>query len=389
MVRELAIILYLFSVKITFILFKLSPQRKKTVFISSFGDNVFFVWEKVLRETDHETVILQLPGTKGEFEEDRRTSVIKFDFAKNFRGFIKGVYHLATCKVVFIDNYYGLLAATPFKENVKCIQLWHANGAIKRFGLKDPSIRFRSEKAYKRFRSVYKRFDYITVGSDRMEDIFREAFYVEKEVMLKTGIPRTDIFYDEPLKEKISEELNEKYPMISGNKVILYAPTFRDQQLKKHSIKLDIKKIYQELKEDHVLLIRLHPAILKGYNNNYPDFIIDVSEYPDANHLLFITDYLITDYSSIPFEFSLLEKPMIFYPYDLDEYKQSRGFWEDYDLLVPGPIADNTDDIIRLIKENDFDLEELRHFSDKWNQYNDGHASQKLISEIYKKGSSN
>ncbi|MDQ0352683.1 CDP-glycerol glycerophosphotransferase (TagB/SpsB family) [Alkalibacillus filiformis] len=347
------------------------------------------MWEKVLEQTNHETVILKTPGTKGEFNQSERTELISFDLKNNYFGFIKGIYHLATCRVVFVDNYYGVLAGTKFNSNVHCVQLWHANGAIKQFGMRDPSITFRSEKAFRRFKAVYNRFTHITVGSDEMAQIFKAAFYLGEDVMLKTGLPRTDLFFDEHLQQSIVNDLERLYPQIKQKKTILYAPTYREQQLKEHSIKLSLQKLYEELSGDYILLLRLHPAIIKKYRNNYPDFVTDVSDYHDLNHLLLVTDYLITDYSSIPFEYSLLNKPMIFYPYDIDEYRKERGFWDDYEDLVPGPIALDTNDIIHLIKQDDFNLNTVLEFSNVWNKYNDGKATINLIETIYGERTSN
>ncbi|WP_170158489.1 CDP-glycerol glycerophosphotransferase family protein [Aquisalibacillus elongatus] len=361
------------------------PIRKKTTFVSSFGDNIYYSWEQVVQLTDHEAIILNTNGTHYDFGHQNRTKILNFHLLQNPISFIRGIYHLATSKFVFIDNYYGFLSATSFRDSVKCIQLWHANGAVKKFGLEDPSIRFRSRRAYDRFLKVYNRFHYIVVGSKKMEDIYKEAFAANDQQFLRTGIPRTDLFFNQELHQEVKESIKLNYNIPNDKKVILYAPTFRDTQLKQHSIKLNINKVYQELKDDYVLLLRLHPAILKKYNNNYPEFIIDVSDYPELNHLLFVCDYLITDYSSIPFEFSLLEKPMIFYPYDLEEYAKTRGFWARYEELVPGPIAKQTDELIDIIKNHEFNMDDVKRFSNEWNEFNDGQASEKLVNEVYKK----
>lgn len=382
MKREILVTLYLLHFKFWFNLFKLLPLKEKTTFVSSFGDNIQFVWNQVLQETKHETVVLQT-NVGHQFEENERTKLYTFSLLYKPITYIKGIYHLATSRVVFIDNYFGFLSAANFKKSVTCVQLWHANGAIKQFGLKDPSIQFRSQRAHKRFLRVYDQFHRVVVGSDEMVGIFELAFGLDRERMLTTGIPRTDIFFNQEKMTEVSEYVKSIYEIPNDKKVIMYAPTFRDQQLRRHSIKLNIKKFYEELKDDYVLLLRLHPAILRQYHNNYPDFIIDVSSYSDMNHLLFISDYLITDYSSIPFEYALLNRPMIFYPYDLDEYSETRGFWEDYEELVPGPIAKNTNELIDLLKRNEFDLEVVKDFSQRWNRYNDGEASQKLVETIY------
>lgn len=100
---------------------------------------------------------------------------------------------------------------------------------------------------------------------------------------------------------------------------------------------------------------------------------------------MFITDYLITDYSSIPFEFSLFEKPMIFYAHDLDAYEKERGFWQVYESFVPGPIVKDTDGIINAIKRNDFDIMQIKAFKNVWNEYSLGESSLNLIRKIYNK----
>ena len=141
--------------------------------------------------------------------------------------------------------------------------------------------------------------------------------------------------------------------------------------------------MYKELKSDYILLLRLHPAVKIELDNKYPDFVIDVSSYQNLNDLLVVTDLLITDYSSIPFEFALLNKPMIFFAYDLDEYAHSRGFWEDYQELVPGPIVTDTDSLINCIEESHFDLNRVKSFADQWNQYSKGYSSERLIQAIY------
>src|SRR5699024_4463287 len=177
--------------------------------------------------------------------------------------------------------------------------------------------------------------------------------------------------------------LELQFPVIKSKKVILYAPTYRDNELNVSGLQLDVNKMYRELHDDYVLFLRLHPAVSSTVKNNYPDFVFDVSADYDINHLLVITDILISDYSSIPFEFSLLHKPMIFFAYDIDKYAEERGFWDNYDKLVPGPIVENTDDLITVLQEENFDMERIQTFSDEWNRYSDGFSSERLIKALY------
>ncbi|MCP3028072.1 CDP-glycerol glycerophosphotransferase family protein [Halobacillus sp. A5] len=380
MAKDFFISVYLLMFRTIFNIAKLIPQRKKTVFVSSFGDNILFTVEALKKQYDGEIIILKDEKCKYFFLEDAQVTVVPFQL-KRPRDFIQSIYHLATCEKVFVDNYFGFLSAVNFNKNVECIQLWHASGAVKRFGLADPSIEERTNKANERFRKVYQRFDKVVVGSDKMAEIFKQSFNLSEKNILKTGIPRTDFFFeDHPV---IEQKLKSKYPQIKNKKVILYAPTFRDHQLTNPDIQLDLKQMYEALHEDYVLLLRLHPAVNTNFSNPYPDFIIDVSAGEKINHLLLITDLLITDYSSIPYEFSLLNKPMIFYSFDLEEYARVRGFWEDYHTMTPGPVAYTSQEIIEIIWTDFYDYDQIKLFSDLWNQYSDGHSSQKLVHSLY------
>ncbi|MFG6114129.1 CDP-glycerol glycerophosphotransferase family protein [Halobacillus sp. MO56] len=384
MVRELLVNAYLIIFQIGFTLFNVFPQRKKTVFVASFGDNILYV-ERALKERyNGEIIILRDPGCRINFKMDSQTTVLPFNLKRHPVQFIQCIYHLATCQSVFIDNYFGFLAAAKFRKNVKCVQLWHAAGAVKRFGLKDPSTKYRSAKAQARFNKVYQTFDHVVVGSEKMASIFKESFGLTDERMLRTGVPRSDFFYDKKVLERVGSSLHRLYPIIQNKKVILYAPTFRDHQLTNPNIQLNLQQLYEELNQDYVLLMRLHPAVKANFINPYPNFLIDVSSYPNINELLVVTEILITDYSSIPYEFSILERPMIFYSYDLEEYKRSRGFWEDYHSTIPGPVVSTTEDIIATIKRNNFNMEQIKQFAEQWNQYSKGNSSSQLIEKLYK-----
>lgn len=382
MARELAVTLYLLVFQVIFNICKLFPQKKKTTFVASFGDNILFTLEELEKQTNEQVVILKNSQCKTSFDAENRI-VLDFE-SMNLIHWFRSIYHLATSEKVFVDNYYGFLAVTNFRENVVCTQLWHAAGAIKQFALKDPSVEFRSKRAYQRFLDVYHRFDYVVVGSEKMVNIFRQSFDLSNEHILRTGIPRTDFFFDRNAMRTVEESLKQDYPIINNKKVILYAPTFRDNNLHSAELELDIRKMYKYLSKDYVLFLRLHPAINAQFKNDFPGFVYNVSSYPDINHLLVVTDILISDYSSIPFEFSLLNKPMLFFAYDLDEYTKTRGFWENYEELVPGPVVKHTSDLIDIIKNNQFNLQEVSSFANQWNQYSRGYSSERLIQALYK-----
>lgn len=382
MIKETAIAFYLAVLRAVFNIFKLMPLKEKTIMLTSFGDNMEYVIDEVKKQTSSEIFILKEPRCKKAFKNIESDHIVDFTPRKVFSLF-RGMYHLATGKYIFIDNYHVVLAACNFRSAVKCTQLWHANGAVKYFGYRDKTIKERPKSAHKRFKKVYSRFHNLAVGSDEMAYIFGEAFGADDSRMLKTGVPRTDFFYNKQAVDNAAEQIRTALPELTEKKVLLYAPTFRDAEFDVEKIHLNIELMKKSLGSEYHLLLKLHPAVkLSGFNND--EFVTDVSDGFEINSLLVFADILITDYSSIPFEFSILNKPMIFFPYDLKEYEKERGIWFHYESYMPGPIAYNTEAIIKAVQENDFDMQKITAFNDRWNKYSSGHSSRNLVQHIYK-----
>ncbi|MED1203754.1 CDP-glycerol glycerophosphotransferase family protein [Heyndrickxia acidicola] len=384
--REILIELYLFLFRLQFIILNWIPVKNKLTFVISFEQNSFYIYEELLkRQADCEIVFICDSSCYDIVKNEVNAKVLKLNAASPISWF-ENIYHLATSKTIIVDNYFGFLAAVSFKAEVECIQIWHAAGAIKTFGLKDHSLANRSSRAIERFKKVYNQFHKVVVGSDEMAAVFQQAFGVSSDRFLYTGVPRTDLFFSEEKQKHIIADLYRENHHLSGKKVILYAPTFRDGSLDTFEIKLDLDYLYQTLGDEYVLIVKLHPAIRnKSFlQNRYHHFIMDYSDYRDINDLLLITDYLITDYSSIPYEYALINKPMLFYAYDKESYQKQRGLWMDYEKMVPGPVVTKTEEIVSQIKENRFDYNRIRYFSSKWNKYSHGHSAGELVNYLYK-----
>jgi len=381
--KEFLIAVYLLLTKMVFDFCKLFSPRNKYVMVSSFGDNTAYVAKEIIAQLDGEIVILTSRKSSYSFAELKLNEhlVIPFDSLNPFQ-YIRSMFHLATAKVVLVDNYFAFLSVMHFKSDVECIQLWHAAGAIKKFGMEDPTFYERSPAAQKRFLKVYARFDKVVVGSDAMMLVFNKAFNVTDDRFLKTGIPRTDFFFDEVAMDSARQAVLSAYPAIENKKVVLYAPTFRRDQLAGQEIAIDVEKMTASLGQDYLILIRMHPAVKMNDNGPRLDGVLDVSGYKNVNELLIVTDYLITDYSSLPYEFALLNRPQIFYPYDLADYEIESGFWGPYEDVVPGPVVQSTDEIIELIRGDDFDLQKVKDFSERWNTYSKGKSAQTLVAYL-------
>lgn len=385
MIREVAVSLYLLVFRFVFLFFKLFPQKKKTIFLTYLGYNILHTLEAFEKISEEEMVVVINHHCRVHFENKNNRNIINLSQLSLFN-WLRLVFHLATSDKVIADNYYGFLSVTDFKKNTLCVQVWHAAGAMKKFGLEDVSVYNRSNSAKKRFRNVYNRFTHVVVGSEKMAEIFSNSFGLPKEKMLKTGIPRTDFFFDENKKSEIVRSLYNQYPNLINKKVIMYAPTFRDDGMKLSKLPFSIAELRKKLSDEYIFILKVHPLVSTQFDvEDFSDFVLNLSHYDNINHLLLVTDILISDYSSIPFEFSLLEKPMIFYTYDLDEYANNRGLIQNYKLTVPGPIVKSENELIKVIVENQFDLEKVTNFKNEWNKYSIGCSSDNLALFLFKK----
>ena len=169
----------------------------------------------------------------------------------------------------------------------------------------------------------------------------------------------------------------------------MFAPTFRGNLKDDAHYPMDlfdIDQVCETLGDDYAIIIKHHPFITEKHNipEQYKDRVIDLSENTEINDLLFISDLVITDYSSLVFECSLLNLPMLFYSYDLQAYIKSRDFYFDYKLYVPGKICMNINTLLDSILNEDYCAEKIAPFRDMFFENLDGKSSQRIAALIYK-----
>ena len=277
----------------------------------------------------------------------------------------------ASSKYVFlVDNFFPL--AFMNVEGMKWVQLWHGTGLFKKFGYD-----LLNDEDKKIMEMFAPKIDLVSVSSENVADIYARNFYVDKSKVKPFGVPRNDFYDEEHLSEDYLSELRESfekdYPQLKGKKLVLYAPTFREDP-KNNAVfnHFDIEKFLDELGDEYALAIRLHPNYkrfcdeehnidLDDLTNRYD--IINFTGFKDEQKLLLLADILIADYSSIMVDYTILKKPAILFDYDLEDYLyKERGFYFDYEEMVPGKIVYNIDELIEAIKEEDFRLEKMEEF---------------------------
>ena len=277
----------------------------------------------------------------------------------------------ASSKYVFlVDNFFPL--AFMNVEGMKWVQLWHGTGLFKKFGY--DLLNDEDKKVMEMFAP---KIDLVSVSSENVVDSYARNFYVDKSKVKPFGVPRNDFYNEEHLSEDYLSDLRESferdYPQLNGKKLVLYAPTFREDPKNNAVFEyFDIEKFLDELGDEYALAIRLHPNY-KRYCNEEHNIdldeltskydIINFTGFKDEQKLLILADILVADYSSIMVDYTILKKPAILFDYDLEDYLyKERGFYFDYEEMVPGKIVYNIDELIEAIKEEDFRLEKMEEF---------------------------
>ncbi len=281
------------------------------------------------------------------------------------------------------------------RENQYYLQTWHGT-PLKKLGSDIDNVKMAGTNTYnykKNFKKESDRWNHLISPNPYSSSIFESAFWIEKDRVLETGYPRNDILVSCKDIDYKEEFLRKKLNQNNNKTIILYAPTWRDDEYidkgaYSFKLNLDLDKLYKEFNETHIILLRMHYLIADNLNiEKYKDFIFDMSSYEDINHLYLASDILITDYSSVFFDYSLLDKPILFFGYDIDKYKDElRGFYLDYFNDLPGPIYRTNNQLINAIKkiskvDSNYKLKR-KDFIEKYGIWEDGKASEYIANKI-------
>lgn len=269
---------------------------------------------------------------------------------------LKQMYHIATSKVVIVDTYCIPVCVLKHKETTKIIQIWHAMGAIKKFGYQTLGKNAGAEKEIADVMCMHKNYDYVLCSSKVTKDYYCEAFNVDESKIKYIGMPRVDYI----LKEKNTDEIYKEYPQLKDKINVLYVPTFRKGK------KIRIKKLIDKFDTTkYNLIIKLHPLDRKEYKYIEKDGVIFDDKFKSYD-LLEVSDKIITDYSSLAIEVTLLNKPLYFYAYDFDEYGEDPGLNLDFEKEEIGKyLATTVTKLLKLLDE-EYDYEILNRFKNRY-----------------------
>jgi CDP-glycerol glycerophosphotransferase (TagB/SpsB family) len=296
-------------------------------------------------------------------------------------------YHLATARVVVVDDYFFPMYVVPKRLGTTFVQTWHACGAFKKFGYSILDKSFGADATAVERHPIHTNYDVCLVSAQRFAPYYAQAFRQPVERFeARFGIPRTDLFFDAPRIAAASAAIRARYRIPEGRRVVLYAPTFRGERITeaRSPDALDLAELRRRIGDDHVVLVRAHPFVRTpvGLGPELEGFAIDVSGHPEINELMLVSDVLVTDYSSAIYEYSLLGRPMAFLAPDHAAYEAERGFYFDLASGLPGPILETTADLADHLRAGAFDLDRIARFRDASFDVADGQATRRVVDEL-------
>ena len=316
----------------------------------------------------------------------------KYNFLKSLKNTKLVKYRSSECEKAlnrakyWIFNYRALDHWIP-KKNQIYVQCWHGT-PLKRLGYdieKSDNAMNSLEEIRDKYRRDAIRFKYLLSPCSFASEVFTSAWNLKalgkESAILEIGYPRNDFLVNHTVDDvrRIKKRLGFEN---CSKKIILYAPTWRDNQHKAsvgytYETKIDFEKLRSALGEEYVILFRAHYLVANTFDfEKYGGFVFDVSDIDDINELYVISDMLITDYSSVFFDYAILERPIIFYMYDLDEYRDDiRGFYLSLDEL-PGEVVTTEPALIKAVENDMFSIHKgvYKEFNKKFNYLNNGIA---------------
>jgi CDP-glycerol glycerophosphotransferase len=269
------------------------------------------------------------------------------------------------------------------------VQTWHGT-PLKRIGFDIEDVQFANARYLEKVAKETPSWSYLVSPNAFSTPILRRAFRYEGE-LIETGYPRNDVLAS-PDRDVLAERVRRRLGLPPGKRAVLYAPTWRDDSYYgpgkyRLDMRLDLERAAAELGEDHVLLVRRHPNVVDTVPEVGDGFVRDVSAYPDIAELFLVSDVLVTDYSSLMFDYASTGRPMLFFTYDLEHYRDElRGFYFDFEHEAPGPLLGSSDEVIEALRSID-DVTRAyaaayERFTRHFCELDDGKAASRVVDRI-------
>ncbi len=298
---------------------------------------------------------------------------------------VRAGYELAMARVVIVDDYFFPLYVVRPRPGTTVAQVWHASGAFKKFGYSVLDKAFGADEASVARVPIHTNYDLALVSSASAAPFYAEAFgQPVARFVAHLGIPRTDALFDRP--EARAADLRWRLGVRADRRILLYAPTFRGETVTaaRHEELLDPRRLRERIGDGWAVLVRAHPFVRDrlALGQDLEGFAFDVTAEPEVTDVLLASDALVTDYSSIIYEYSLLRRPIAFLMPDLDAYERERGFYLDPARDLPGPIFRTTDEVAGWLLAGAFDTERVAAFAAASFDVADGRSTARFVDAV-------
>lgn len=376
-------------IKVLIFLFgKLPPKRNQVIFESFLGkqysDNPRAIYEYMVKHKPQYELYWSYDRRHKKVFENKNVNAIR-------RFSLKWIIIMARSKYWVSNSRLPLWIPKP--EHTIYLQTWHGT-PLKRLAADMDEVHMPGTDTIKykeNFIKEAKKWDYLVSPNGYSSEIFKRAFKFNKS-MLETGYPRNDFLINST--DDTMANIRDSLQLPKDKKIILYAPTWRDNQFYskgryKFDLQMDLDRLKKELGDNFVILLRLHYLVAENIDlTAYKEFIYDCSSHEDIRELYLIADYLITDYSSVFFDFALLKRPMLFFVYDIEEYRDKlRGFYFDFEKEAPGPLLKTTEEIISEVKKIEkkgfIPTETTKEFYQRFCYLEDGQATKRVVDQVF------
>ncbi|MBX0313375.1 bifunctional glycosyltransferase family 2 protein/CDP-glycerol:glycerophosphate glycerophosphotransferase [Planococcus glaciei] len=354
------------------------PVKSKWVLFEShmgkqYSDSPKYIFEQLLKSDNHFKYIWV-------FQEPEQVE-LPVSVVKVKRNSLKHFYYLNRSKY-WVDNQ-GIAHLAKKKADQVYLQTWHGT-PLKKMGYDQKKLPSKNELA--RLKLQTEAWDYLISPNRYTSEILRRGFRYGGEI-LETGYPRNDLLIQQP--KEIKRKVQQYFGLAENKNVILFAPTFRDWDPNSFQRVLDdVQRMSGEIDQNAVVLLRLHYLLSEKISQmELPANIINASTYQDIQELYLLADVLITDYSSVMFDYALLKRPILLYCYDLEEYITRRGMYFDFAELAPGPVCETIEEVLYYLKQPDaLDRFEdgLNRFALEFGRLEEGNASVKVVEKVFR-----
>jgi len=380
----------LFLYKVLFIIVGYFPAKKNTIVFESYLGKQYSCNPRAIYEYIQEN-----------HSEFKTYWSVDPRYLKNFEGKHLKVVPRFSIKWLFIMARADFWVSNsrlplwiPKPRHTTYLQTWHGT-PLKKLAADMDEVYMpdTNSKMYKKnFLYEARNWDYLISPNAYSSEIFKSAFRFNKN-MIESGYPRNDILHKNHSQEEL-DRMKKKFSIPVDKKVLLYAPTWRDDQFYKKGkykfdLELDLRKLRKELENEYVVILRMHYLVAENFDlSPYKGFAYDFSNYEDIRELYLISDILITDYSSVFFDYGNLKRPIIFFVYDIETYRDKlRGFYFDFEKTAPGPLVKTTEEIIAYVNSlnDDISNQKFKDFYNKFCYLEDGNASRRVVKEVFLK----